>query len=236
MIKSKKRRNIILLALILIGIGLVPAIQNHNRKINMEEFFASPRWSKLKLSYENHPIVNDCSLLFGDSMTENFKEFIASDWILNFGISGDFSIGLINRVNGVVRQQPKQIFIMIGINDLIEKIPISSVKNNYDNLLKQLLEECPNSEIFVQSTLPTRGIDSFFSSSKKTNNKVLELNQKMRATCFELGISFIDLYPLFADGANLLKESYSLDGIHLNKEGYILWKNTIQKYISFSLG
>ena len=234
---SKSKRNIFIVVLT-IGILMiisVPIMQQYKSKKVMNLYFSSERWNQLKKHHSEHPILPNCVLLFGDSMTENFEKYISNPQLLNFGISGDFSSGLITRVNSVVKQQPQQIFIMIGINDIIEKVPVSAIKNNYMSVLHQLKEDCPNSEIYVQSTLPTREINSLFSSSKNTNDKVLELNTLMQMNCKELNISFIDLYPLFLDQEKLLKKELSLDGIHLTKQGYDLWKNELQKHLKFLL-
>ncbi len=225
----------LVLTLLILIVVFVPIIQQYKSKAVMNLYFSSERWNKLKLRYNNYPALTDCALLFGDSMTENFEKHISNPHILNFGISGDFSSGLIQRIHSVVKQQPKQIFIMIGINDLIEKVPVSTIKKNYVIVLSRLQKECPESEIFVQSTLPTRGINSLFSSSTNTNKKVSELNILMEMICKELNISFIDLYPIFLDRHNLLRKELSLDGVHLTKQGYNLWKSELQKHIKFSL-
>lgn len=197
----------------------------------MEEYYLSPRWNKLKLEYENCPIENDAVLFYGNSMTENFKPFMRDKDYLNFGISGDFSKGLIDRSEAVIRQHPRQLFVMIGINDLIEKIPVDEVFANYDALVKILLEKCPETEIYIQSTLPTRGLNSTFSSSFDINNKVIDLNERLRQLCLKHNITYVNLYSAFVDDTNLLKESLSSDGVHLTKEGYELWEAELKGVI-----
>ena len=121
---SKSKRNILIVVLT-IGILMiisVPIMQQYKSKKVMNLYFSSERWNQLKQRHSDHPILPNCVLLFGDSMTENFEKYISNPQLLNFGISGDFSSGLITRVNSVVKQQPQQIFIMIGINDIIEKV------------------------------------------------------------------------------------------------------------------
>jgi len=40
------------------------------------------------------------------------------------------------------------------------------------------------------------------------------------------------LFLLFASGDNKLDKKYSLDGLHLNGEAYLLWKKEIEKYLT----
>ena len=214
--------------LALLCLTLLPLMQKNKIKWVMEEYYSSPRWNKLKLEYESAPVVNAAVLFYGNSMTENFKPFMRDKDYLNFGISGDFSKGLIDRSESVVRQQPKQLFIMIGINDLIEKIPVNEVFANYQTLIKKFLEKCPGTKIFIQSTLPTRGLNSTFSSSFDINNKVIELNERLDQLCHKQNITYVNLYSAFVDEKNLLKESLSSDGVHLTNEGYELWEAELQ--------
>ena len=217
--------------LAILCLALIPLMQKNKIKWVMEEYYSSPRWNKLKLEYENSPMVNDAVLFYGNSMTENFKPFMRDKDYLNFGISGDFSKGLIDRSESVVRQQPKQLFVMIGINDIIEKIPVDEVFANYETLVEIFLEKCPETKIFIQSTLPTRGLNSTFSSSFDINNKVLELNKRLEQLCYKQNVTYVNLYSAFVDENNLLKESLSSDGVHLTNEGYELWENALQGVI-----
>ena len=133
----------LVLTLLILIVVFVPIIQHYKSKTVMNLYFSSERWSKLKLRYNNYPVHTDCALLLGDSMTENFEKHISNPHILNFGISGDFSSGLIQRIHSVVKQQPKQIFIMIGINDLIEKVPVLTIKKKLCDCAQSATKRMP---------------------------------------------------------------------------------------------
>jgi lysophospholipase L1-like esterase len=40
-------------------------------------------------------------------------------------------------------------------------------------------------------------------------------------------ISLIDLYPHFLNADKKLEKKYTIDGLHLNAEGYKVWKNIL---------
>ena len=44
-------------------------------------------------------------------------------------------------------------------------------------------------------------------------------------------VEYIDLFSVFKDGANHLDKKYTLDGLHLNADGYKLWKKTIEHLV-----
>jgi lysophospholipase L1-like esterase len=42
----------------------------------------------------------------------------------------------------------------------------------------------------------------------------------------------IDLYPHFLNDQKKLDKKYTLDGLHLNAEGYKVWAGILKKYLS----
>lgn len=198
----------------------------------MHDYFNQGRWAKLKNTYDHIEKKGNVSVLFGDSMTENFDRFMPeNDSLVNMGISGDFSEGLIKRFSNISRIQPDNIFIMIGINDIIEKISIEEIETNYIELLELIEKKCPNTKIYIQSTLPTVNRNGILNSSEDINIRVQELNKKLKALALRKKLIFIDMYASFADKNNLLKENFTTDGIHLNKKGYKIWESYIERFL-----
>ncbi len=64
------------------------------------------------------------------------------------------------------------------------------------------------------------------------NAKIVDLNTRLQALCLEKNIQFIELYNLFLDPTtNMLNLIYTIDGVHLSREGYELWVDTITPYL-----
>lgn len=197
----------------------------------INDYFTQGRWETLKDRYDNYKLSGDFVILFGDSMTENFGAYLQKETIINMGISGDFSEGLIKRISNVTSHCPTKVFLMIGINDIIEQVSLAQIQDNYVELINLLKSGCPNTDILVQSTLPTEGLNGYFSSSKTHNEIVIALNSFLHTYCMKHGLEFIDMYPDFVDDNNLLKKSLSKDGVHLTKEGYDIWLGYLNKYL-----
>jgi len=202
----------------------------------IKDYFKQEKWMQKKNKFSHYKKTGYTNLFFGDSMTENFKFFMSrSDSIVNMGISGDFSEGLLKRIDNVITFQPDNLFIMIGINDIIEKVPLSDIQENYLKIIHQVEVNCPKTKIYIQSTLPTYHLRSMFSSSFEINNKVIELNSFLRKISQDKGICYIDMYADFTNENNELKQELTADGIHLNKKGYSIWASYLKKYIKLNM-
>jgi lysophospholipase L1-like esterase len=58
--------------------------------------------------------------MLGDSLTEwgNWHELVPEHRIINRGIAGDTSSGVLDRLQEVIERRPKVVFVMIGTNDI----------------------------------------------------------------------------------------------------------------------
>jgi lysophospholipase L1-like esterase len=62
---------------------------------------------------------------------------------------------------------------------------------------------------------------------KIPNSRIRELNRQIKAIAQDEGIIYLDLYPLFADTEGNLQIELSTDGLHLNPQGYVVWRNAL---------
>ena len=162
--------------------------------------------------------------MIGDSITQDgdWNRLLGRDDILNRGIAGDTSSGLLNRIDKLPHSIEKA-FIMIGINDLIWNKTIDHIFNNYIQVLHRLKSK--NITPVVQSTLYAGR-----ESAKRYNDYVEILNDTLSAYCKEENIQFIDLNEILSPYGRL-EDRFTIDGIHLEGEAYILWAEKIKKYL-----
>lgn len=159
-------------------------------------------------------------VFIGDSLTARceWKEKIEKDNILNLGIDGDTTLGILKRLDKVLDLAPKKVFIMAGVNDLcLSTSCVDEVCENYKKIVKKLLSK--NIEVVVQSTL--------FTQMQTVNKKVLALNNLLKSYCKEDNIKFLDLNPYLCE-KGLLKEHLTTDGLHLNTHAYEIWSENIK--------
>jgi len=170
--------------------------------------------------YKIHETEKADIVVLGDSLTYRMKWNELSDMpIINRGIDGDTTKGVLYRMDLIYKLHPKKVFIMVGINDIITGHSIEEVFSNYKKILQSLKEK--NIIPYVQSTL--------FTTEDDFNIQVEKLNISLKEYCNSNKIIFIDINEKLAPN-NTLIEDYTYDGVHLNDNAYKVWKQEIMKY------
>jgi lysophospholipase L1-like esterase len=171
----------------------------------------------------------------GNSLTELFDLRILGDsTILNRGITGDFSEGLLKRLDEVISLKPSKLFIEIGINDLVEHVPNKEICRNYRALIERVRRESPETRIYMQSLLPVRMKSSIFTSSEDVNETIKEQNESYKKLATEMNVTYINLYDNFVMN-NEINPRLTWDGIHLVDEGYEIWKGLLSPFLKLNI-
>ncbi|MFQ3616268.1 MAG: SGNH/GDSL hydrolase family protein [Cyanobacteriota bacterium] len=181
------------------------------------------------------------AVLLGDSISLWFPPDLLPperNW-LNQGISGDTTDRLRARLNLLDRVQPQTIVVMIGINDLIWGADDASVLAHYREIVRYLRRTHPGTQIVVQSILPHAAEQATWEGRDRLlalpNARIRALNQELAAIAQSEGAYYLDLYPLFANADGNLKIALSTDGLHLNSQGYLVWRAALQLYLRQTL-
>jgi lysophospholipase L1-like esterase len=135
---------------------------------------------------------------------------------------------VLERLEEVTSSRPDKIFIMIGTNDLAYLKGVDHVLANYVKILDRIEQDSPSTRVYIQSILPT---DDAVHTLRK-NSDIRQLNESLEAIAGERGHTYIDLYTPFAGGEGKLNPDYSIDGLHVNGAGYLLWKDLIEIYVN----
>jgi lysophospholipase L1-like esterase len=192
-----------------------------------------PNYYIQKSHFETLPDIENEIIFLGDSLTDlgRWSEMFQNINIKNRGIRADRTDGVLERLQEVVLSLPDKIFIMIGVNDLSRKRKISEIIANYEKILRFIQKNSPQTKIFVQSVLPVNE-DIPYRIGHADNDDIIRLNTELKQLCSHHAITFIDLFPFFKNENNKLKEELTLDGLHPNGKGYLVWKSVIEKYVS----
>ena len=171
--------------------------------------------------------INSNSIVFlGDSITNEgeWSEWFSEHDVRNRGISSDTVAGTIDRLDAVLIPSPRQLFLMIGINDLLSGTSIETLVQSYQQLLSKIQSTAPETEVFVQSILP---IHSQLLITALSNEAIATVNQKLAGISRQFSYSYIDLFAVFSDAQGQLDRQYTLDGLHLNGLAYQHWQQQI---------
>jgi lysophospholipase L1-like esterase len=140
----------------------------------------------------------------------------------NFGVNGDCTGDVLQRLEAVVEDRPGKLFLMIGTNDLGRGYGEDSIVANVAAILDQLRGGLPGCLIHLQSVLPREAVYA---------ERVLSLNRRCEQLARERGVAFLPLFGLFADGDGGLRRELTEDGLHLVDAGYEVWRGAIAEYV-----
>ena len=167
---------------------------------------------------------NKTIAMLGDSLTDRglWNELCENNNIINRGISGDTVIGLLARLD-ILNHSVKKAFVMIGVNDLLKGRSVNYVYNNYIKIIELLQKK--GIKPIIQSNLHVGAI-----APNEYNEKITKLNILMKKYAQKNKITYLDLNKVLAPNGVLL-DKYSLDGLHLNGQGYKEWVKIIINFI-----
>jgi lysophospholipase L1-like esterase len=203
---------------------LVVALLYFNRRFIMEKYYLWISYERAVSLFAADPITNKDVVFLGDSITESFplSTLFPDVAIKNRGISGDTTAGVLKRLDQVTAVQPHQIFLMIGTNDLGFGYPKETAIANYDEILRRITQEAPDTQVFVQSILPRH--KRYAADINDVNKEIASLAEKY--TCV-----YVDLFPTFADEAGGIRAEFSSDDLHLSNAGYAQWQQRIAPFV-----
>lgn len=184
--------------------------------------------------FEKLPINKSDIVFLGNSITHygEWSEIFNNKHIKNRGISGDITEGVYDRLDPIIKGQPKKIFLLIGVNNLSRNYSVDSVLNGIEKIADKITQQSPRTKLYIQSVFP---VNNTYTNSPKHADKgplVIELNKGIKKMCEEKGLTFVDVYPFLkcSDSENL-DPKYTRDGLHLSGDGYMVWKDVLEKYL-----
>ncbi|MGA2625682.1 MAG: GDSL-type esterase/lipase family protein [Candidatus Bathyarchaeia archaeon] len=133
--------------------------------------------------------------------------------VLNRGINGDLTSGMLERFSGdVVDEKADYVIILGGANDIGWGFDPLMIAHNLTAMYDAALEK---GIVPVACSVPSiLGSDPLIPPR-------LQLNRMIRAEAEQRSIRFVDFFTATADPqTNRLSEVYSSDGLHLNTKGY----------------
>src|SRR5690606_26857170 len=168
----------------------------------------------------------ECVMVFlGNSITEggDWAKLTGNDKVLNRGIGGDITFGVLRRLDEVIRHAPTKVFILIGINDIAKDIPPEVIAHNCGEIISRIKHSSPGTGIYLQSILPVNPAVRGFPQHYDKANAIVRTNLLLAEVAKSQNVNFLDLYPLFLDKHQHLDEHLTNDGLHLNATGYQRW-------------
>lgn len=215
---------------ILLAIVAVSAVaQNQKKPVNPDVYYA-----RRATLFDLLPVYSSDIIMLGNSLTDGaeWNELFNNCHVKNRGIVGDIIPGFYERMEPILKGQPRKIFVLGGINDISHRLSADSVASAMNELLTLIQTRCPNTELYVQSILPFNNEVRLWKSLQGCEAVVPEANAKIKKLCQEKNIPFIDIYSLMVDEKGNLKKEYTNDGLHLMGPAYLIWRDALLPYVN----
>lgn len=171
-------------------------------------------------------------IAFGDSLTAGFglseresypyllQERLNAEGydyeVINAGVSGDTSLGGVERADWVLEQENAKILILeLGANDLLRGMPPSKMKENLDEIIRKAKEKDINVLLCGMIAPPIAGSDY-----------QREFTMAFPDLADEHKVAFV---PFLLERVAGVKDLNQADGIHPNPEGTKIMTDNIYK-------
>ncbi len=186
--------------------------------------------SMAKLNKLKNPDI----IMFGDSHIQSarWNELLGDYKIINRGIAGDDTKGMMKRLPEIIKLHPKIVIIEAGINDIYNWVGENVIIDNLEYIIKTLkannITVIVNSviyagkrwgEMWIKQNHPEIDVVKY---NRERNKVVEQVNKLLKKICEQNGVYFLDITKkLTANG--FLKKEYTRDDLHLNAKGYKIW-------------
>ena len=187
--------------------------------------------------FKTFPTSTADIIFMGDSITDRceWDELLGNGNVHNRGISADRVRWMFDRYEDIANGHPAKLFFLGGINDLRSgRTKSHDVVIMIAELLDRFHRISPETHIYLESILPVNmempAMQKFNKSDM--NVRINNCNAWLSKWCSDKDyITFINVAPALKDANGQLNEAYTLDGLHPNSVGYMIWKDVIKGFV-----
>ena len=184
--------------------------------------------------FETLPTSPDDIIFLGNSITDGgeWGELFGNINVKNRGISGDICDGILDRLSTITNGHPAKVFLMIGVNDMARDFTPDSIAYKVGLIVRRIKTESPETKVYVQSVLPVSDEFGLFSNHGPKWRTVPVINTLLQQVAEREGVTYIDLFSVFATEEGKMNAAYSNDGLHLTGAGYKVWRDLLLEEVN----
>lgn len=219
---TEKRLHLIILLLLFSATAFAqdkkPAFWNDIQRFKQQDSITAP--------------PENAILLIGSSsftMWRNVQQDFPGYTIINRGFGGSTLLDQIRYVDEIVfPYRPRQIIIYCGENDLAASDTVTGeeVARRFARLFEMIREKFPRTQISYVSMKPSPSRQLLLSKMMRGNELIKKFLASKRRT------GYIDVYREMIDDEGKPRTDIFLeDNLHMNKDGYAIWKKLITPHL-----
>jgi lysophospholipase L1-like esterase len=198
-----------------------------------DDFYYLKRYEK-ENSLLSKPVEGENRIVFlGDSITEfwldELPSFFEGRSFINRGISGQTTPQMLGRFEqDVILLNPTSLHLLAGTNDIAGNTGEMTIDMTLQNIHEMIrLAKQNKMNVYIGSVLPASSFG--WKPLVKPTMIIKDLNEKLKEMCFALDCVYIDYHQAMQNAEGGMDSNFADDGVHPNKEGYILMANILEK-------
>jgi lysophospholipase L1-like esterase len=163
-------------------------------------------------------------IFFGDSITEFWKaahpEFFGERYI-DRGVSGQTTGQMLVRFRqDVIALKPAVVHILAGTNDIAGNAGPTTLEAIENNIASMVDLAVANGIHVVMGSVPPAGAFLGHPTVLEPAQSIVDLNEWLRRFARERNLIYVDYHEPLADERDAMKQTFSNDGVHPNRDGY----------------
>ena len=224
---SNQLLKFILFAIIMVESTIAQDWANLNRFKNENDSLGLPSESENRI------------IFMGNSITEGWSkfspEFFEGKPYINRGISGQTTPQMLLRFRqDVINLRPNLVIILAGTNDIAGNTGPSTLEMIMDNIISMTELAVSNDiKVVLSSVIPA--FDYPWSPGLNPNEKIPALNKMIKTYADSNNLYYLDYFSEMVDKRNGLKDEFTYDGVHPNKNGYEVMAPLAEEAIKINL-
>lgn len=190
-------------------------------------YLKNPNYIQELSLYEVYKTKQADIILLGDSNTQgaSWNELLGRCNVIQRGIASDVLEGYLFRLDYIIKLKPKVVFIMGGLNDIYNWIPVETIFQNYISIIRHL--QSKGIKVVIQSTF---FVLESWPSAEDRNKEVQKLNFLLADFSKKEKLVFIDINKKFSNDL-FFKKEYTNSWGHLNGAAYKIWADEVEKVL-----
>lgn len=196
------------------------------------------RYKKMNKTAEKGKIV-----FAGSSLMEMFpiEQFVKEDnldiVVYNRGVGGFVTEELLENIDTcIIDLRPSKLFINIGTNDLSDsRRSFEEIFERYEKILSIVTEKVDNVSMYLMAYYPVNynaATEEMKPCLKiRSNEKIKAANEEVARIARKFNANYIDVSEPLKDENGDLKAEFTIEGMHINEQGYRAVYPLIKQYI-----
>lgn len=183
-------------------------------------------WNNHQSNLQKTKADNFDICFLGDSITSGWpgdlmKKYSGKFRPTNFGIGGDRTENVLFRLNNgeLAWTNPKVIVLLLGVNNLSMGNNPGEVALGVSTVITKLRAVVPDAKILLLGVFPTKLADH--------NARIPRVNAYLAKMGDGKMIRFLDINSKFMGKDGELRNDVMKDAVHLNRNGYVIWGESI---------